>query len=259
MDKFRFGCDPVTTDFRELGYDQLVFGGAFAALSRNMPPLAAALKSPQVILGMLFNAYLLVYYLAGRLTLADIAVFYFFEMGVYLALYVPMIFFNIVGDAAKRWKEKRENLEALVYWTFAAVFYPVVVIQSLTVSMTGYSGQLAVVLTKLKLGLAVFAVQFCLGAFCFLTRPRHKYSYETAAYPFRWYVAGQFSILPLMFYFGLPLWFLTGSYAPGVVVFLLLRINNEIGPQLAAVKLDEDIDWNLRREAMIEARKHPRR
>ena len=254
-EKFRFGCDPVTTDYRELEFDQFVFGGAFAALSRNMPPLLAGLKSPQVLLGMLFNAYVLVNYWAGRLTLADIVVFYFFEVGVYLALYVPKIFFHIAGDGRKTWREKKENFEALFYWTFSAVFYPLVIVYAYTSPMTGYREQLVIVLAKLKLGLVVFALQFCLGAFHFLTRPGHRYSYQATAYPFRWYVAGQITILPLLFFVALPLWFLTGSYVPGVTFFLLMRINNEVGPQLAALKLEEDISWNLQRDAMLKARK----
>lgn len=252
---FRFGCDPNPNGPREVWRDQFVCFGAFAALSPNMPPLSAALRSPQVLLGMLFNAYLLVFYWAGRVTITDIAVFYLFEVGVYGALYVPRIFFHIIGDAKKNWRAKKENLEALFYWCFFGLFLPVMLVQAYTVSMTGYREQLAVALSKLQMGLPVFALQFCLGAFQFLTRPGHKYAYEAAVFPFSWYVAGQASIISFLFFFAVPGWLLIDSFVPGVTAFLLMRLVNEAGPQLGALKFDEDVSWNMAWAARLAARK----
>lgn len=245
----KFGSDPNTGGLRDIDSDQGMFGGALIALSPNMPRLLPALLAPQVICGMLFNAYLLVSYLTGRITLADIAVFYFFEIGLYMALYVPMICLNILGDAKKNWRLKKDALNELFYWTFAGIFFPVVLFESYTHPITGFHEQLFLVMGKLKLGLLPFALQFCLGAFYFLTRPKHKYAYQAALFPFGWYVAGQFSVLPFLFFIAVPGYFLTDSYAPGVTAFLLLRINNEVGPQLAAMKFEEDVDWNLRQGA----------
>lgn len=252
---FRFGCDPNLNGPREVWRDQFVCFGAAAALSPNMPPLSAALKSPQVLLGMLFNAYLLAFYWAGRVTITDIAVFYLFELGVYGALYVPRVFFHIIGDAQKPWRAKKENLEALFSWCFFGLVVPVMLVQSFTGSMTGYREQLALALGKLRVGLPVFGLQFCLGAFQFLTRPKHKYSYEAAVFPFSWYAAGQASLISFLFFFAVPGWLLTDSFAPGVTAFLLMRINNEAGPQLGALKFEEDVNWNMAWAARLAARK----
>ncbi len=242
----KFGSDAGSLGTRNIEDDKTMFGGSLIALSPNMPRLLPALLSPQVLCGILFNAYLLAFYLAGRLTLADIAVFYFFEIGLYMTLYVPRIAFHILCDAKKDRRRKKEDFHELFQWVFAGLFFPVVLFNSYTYGLAGFREQLLLVMGKLNLGLVPFALQFCLGAFYFLTRPKHKYSYQAAFFPFCWYVAGQVSVLPFIFFIAVPGWFLTESYMPGVTAFLLLRINNEVGPQLAAMKLDEDIDCNLR-------------
>jgi hypothetical protein len=231
---------------RNIDNDKFICGGALAALFPGAPPLLPALLSPQVLFGMLFNGWLLVYYLTDRLTIAEIAVFYFFELGLYLCLYAPRVFFHILADRQKDREKKKEDLKELFHWVFAGTFLPVVIFQSYTQSMTGYNEQLLLVLGKLKLALIPFALQFCLGAFYFLTRDKERYAYESAFFPLCWYIAGQVSVLPFIFFIAVPGWFLTDSFKPGMAAFLLLRINNEVGPQLAAMKFGEDITWNLK-------------
>ena len=247
MDKqrvFKFGSDPKPGGTRNIDDNKLVFGGALAALSPNMPSLLPALLAPQVMLGMFFNVWLLVYYLSDKLTIGDVAVFYFFELGLHLCLYTPMAAFHILADQGTSSDIKKERLKELGKWVAFGVFFSVVFFQSYTQSMTGYHEQLLLVMTKLKLGLLPFALQFCLGTFYFLTRKTDRYSYQAAFFPLCWYIAGQFSVFPFIFFIAVPGWFLTDSFKPGVAVFLLLRINNEVGPQLAAMKLGEDLDWN---------------
>lgn len=236
----------VLTQKRSLSARKAYAGGALRAFWGDGPLLLAALRSPQVLLGMLFNAWLLAYFLLGRVQLADIAFFYLMELGLYAALYLPPVLFHILGDARKPWRAKKELLEELAHWVFFGLGLPVILLNSYAYPLVGYREQAAQVLQKLSLAGIPFALQFCLGAYAYLSRPRHRYAFEAAFYPFCWYFAGQASIWPFMFFIAVPGWFLTGGPVPGVAAFLLLRILNEPGPHMAAQRFEADLDHNLR-------------
>lgn len=203
--------------------------------------LLSLLPAPQLLLSLVFNGWLLAYYLAGRLTLGEIAAFYFFELGLYMCLYLPRALFHILAERGRDWRWKKKELNDLVTLLFTGLFLPMMLVNSYTHAMTGYREQLALVAGTLKLALVPFALQFCLGAFQFLARSRDKYAYKAVIRPLWAYALGQAAVFSFLFFIAVPGWLLTGSFKPGVAAFLLLRICNDFAQQLAARRLDEEL------------------
>lgn len=218
--------------------------GALPATAELLPLLLA----PQPLLGLVFNGWLLVYYLAGRLSMGEIAAFYFFEIGLYMCLYLPRALFHILADKERGWRWKKKELNDLVTLLFAGLFLPVVLVNSYTHAMTGYREQLALVAGALKLALVPFALQFCFGAFQFLARSRDKYAYKAVIRPLWAYALGQAAVFAFLFFIAVPGWLLTDSFKPGVAAFLLLRICNDFAQQLATRRLDEELAQNAARQ-----------
>lgn len=218
--------------------------GALPEKSELLPLLLA----PQPLLSLVFNGWLLVYYLAGRLSLGEIAAFYFFEIGLYMCLYLPRALFHILADRAHDWRWQKEELSNLVTLLFTGLFLPMVLVNSYTHAMTGYREQLALVAATLKLALVPFALQFCFGAFQFLARSRDKYAYKAVIRPLWAYALGQAAVFAFLFFIAVPGWLLTGSFKPGVAAFLVLRVCNDLAQQLVSRRLDEELELKAARQ-----------